>query len=88
MELLPTLAEALIEAKGLAIFGASLGAGLAVIGASKGIGGLASSALEGQARQPEMAGRLFTTMLVAAALIEGFTFFALIICMLVLIWLR
>jgi F-type H+-transporting ATPase subunit c len=88
MEWFPTLAEALVDAKGLAILGAGLGAALTVIGASRGIGELANSALQGQARQPEMAGRLFTTMLVAAALIEGFTFFSLIICLLVLVWLK
>jgi F-type H+-transporting ATPase subunit c len=85
MEWLPMLAEALIDAKGLAIMGAGIGAGLVVIGGSRGIGELAASALEGQARQPEMAGRLFTSMLVAAALIEGFTFFALIICLLAVV---
>jgi F-type H+-transporting ATPase subunit c len=59
----------------------TFGAGLVVIGAAYGIGKLASSALESMARQPEVAGNIQTAMIIAAALIEGFTFFALYICM-------
>jgi F-type H+-transporting ATPase subunit c len=59
--------------------GASLGVGLTVIGAAYGIGRLAASAYEGMARQPEVAGNIQTAMIIAAALIEGFTFFALLI---------
>ena len=56
----------------------SVGIGLIVIGGGLGIGKLASSALESMARQPEMAGQIQTAMIIAAALIEGFTFFAII----------
>ncbi len=56
------------------------GVGLTVIGAAYGIGKLASSALEGMARQPEAAGSIQVAMIIAAALIEGFTFYALYIC--------
>jgi len=66
--------------KGLAALGAGIGAGLVVIGGAKGIGHLAGQALEGIARQPEAGGRIGTNMIIAAALIEGFTFFALVIC--------
>lgn len=58
----------------------AIGAGLATIGAAYGIGKLAANAVESMARQPEVAGRIQTAMLIAAALIEGFTFFALFIC--------
>jgi len=81
-DLMPILAEVMIESAGLARLGAGLGAGLVCIGAGRGIGQLAASAVEGQARQPEAGGRIFTTMIIAAALIEGFTFFALIVCLL------
>lgn len=81
MEMLPMLADVLIDGNGLALLGAGLGAGLVTIGAAKGIGSLASSAVESQARQPEVAGRIFVAMIIAAALIEGFTFFALVVCM-------
>lgn len=57
----------------------SLGVGLTVIGAAYGIGRLASAAYESMARQPEVAGTINTAMIIAAALIEGFTFFALFI---------
>jgi F-type H+-transporting ATPase subunit c len=59
-----------------------IGAGLITIGGGYGIGRLAASALESMARQPEVAGNIQTAMIIAAALIEGFTFFALVICFL------
>ena len=61
---------------------AGLGAGIAVIGAGLGIGRLAGSALEAMGRQPEAAGPIRTNMIIAAALIEGIAFFALVICIL------
>jgi F-type H+-transporting ATPase subunit c len=60
----------------------AIGVGLIIIGAALGIGGLARSAVESMARQPETAGNIQTAMIIAAALIEGVTFFALIIVML------
>jgi F-type H+-transporting ATPase subunit c len=65
----------------LIVAGSAVGVGLTVIGAAYGIGRLAGSALESMARQPEVAGSIQTAMIIAAALIEGFTFFALYICM-------
>ena len=58
----------------------AFGAGLVVIGAAAGIGKLAGSALESMARQPEVAQNIQVAMIIAAALIEGFTFYALFIC--------
>jgi len=60
--------------------GGLLAAGLVVIGAGRGIGTLAGTATESIARQPEAGGRIFTTMIIAAALIEGIALFALVIC--------
>ena len=65
-----------------AYLAAGFGAGLTVIGGAFGIGKLASSAMEASGRQPEAAGKIQTAMIIAAALIEGATFFALIVCML------
>lgn len=62
-------------------FSGAIGAGLVCVGAGYGIGRLAGCALESMARQPEVAGSIQTAMIIAAALIEGFTFFALYICM-------
>ncbi len=59
---------------------AAIGAGLVTLGAAFGIGRLAAASVEGIARQPEAGGSIRTTMIIAAALIEGFTFFALIVC--------
>lgn len=55
-----------------------VGMGLAIIGAGLGIGKLAASAVEGIARQPEAAGAIQLNMIIAAALIEGATFAAII----------
>ena len=66
----------------LAFLGAGLGAGLTIIGAGLGIGKLAASALEGMARQPSASGDIRTAMIIAAAMIEGATFFSLVVCIL------
>jgi len=57
---------------------AGVGIGLAVIGAGLGIGKIGGSAVEGIARQPDAAGQIQTAMIIAAALIEGATVFAII----------
>ena len=75
---------ALFPNVGLALFGIAIGAGLVVIGGARGIGHIGGNAMEAIARQPEAGGRIGTNMIIAAALIEGFTFFALIICMLLM----
>jgi F-type H+-transporting ATPase subunit c len=64
----------------LAALAAGIGAGLAVIGAGIGIGRLAASAMDATGRQPEASGDIRTSMIIAAALIEGVTLFALVIC--------
>ncbi len=64
----------------LAALAAGIGAGLAVIGTGIGIGKLAASALEAIGRQPEATGDIRTTMIIAAALVEGVSLFALVIC--------
>ncbi len=66
----------------LAYFAAGIGAGLAVVGGAAGIGRLAAAAMEGTARQPQASGDIRTTMIIAAALIEGATLFAEVICVL------
>lgn len=56
-----------------------IGAGIVIVGAALGIGLLARAAVESMARQPEIAGNIQTAMIIAAALIEGVTFFALLL---------
>lgn len=65
------------------LMGAGIGAGLAVIGAGIGIGRLGGQAMDGMARQPEMAGRIQTGALILAALIEGATLFAIVVTFLI-----
>lgn len=64
----------------LAYLAAGLGAGITLIGAGLGIGKLAAAAMEGTARQPSAGGDIRTSMIIAAALIEGAALFALVIC--------
>ena len=66
----------------IAYLAAGIGAALAVIGGGYGIGRLAAAALEGTARQPGAANPIRTGMIIAAALIEGVTLFAEVICIL------
>ncbi len=81
-----TLALILQVAANMAIakMGAGIGAGLAAIGAGVGIGRIGGSAVEAIARQPEAAGDIRSNMIVAAALIEGVAFFAIVICFLII----
>lgn len=60
---------------------AGIGAGLAVIGAGIGIGKIGGSALEAIARQPEAYNKIQTTMLIAAALVEGVALFAIVVAL-------
>ena len=69
-------------AKFVGVLGAGIGARLAAIGAGLGIGKIGQGAMEGIARQPEAAGTIRTTMIIAAALVEGVAFFAVVICLL------
>lgn len=61
-------------------FSGAIGAAVTIIGAGYGIGKIGAAAVESMARQPEVAGNIQTAMIIAAALIEGVTFFALIVC--------
>jgi F-type H+-transporting ATPase subunit c len=72
------------EGVGLAKLGAGLGAGIAAIAAGIGIGRIGGSAMEAIARQPESVGDIRSNMIVAAALIEGVAFFALVVSFLIL----
>jgi F-type H+-transporting ATPase subunit c len=70
---------------GTALLGAALGAGLAIIGAGIGIGWIGNGAMQGMARQPEVAGNIQTGAIILAALIEGATLFALVIMILIVL---
>jgi F-type H+-transporting ATPase subunit c len=74
------LASPAMAADGQVLAGAAAGAGLVIIGAGYGFGRIGSAALEGMARQPEVAAQVQVAMIIIAALLEGATFFALIVC--------
>jgi F-type H+-transporting ATPase subunit c len=76
----PALAQTAGGGRALIEFSGAMGAGLVVIGAAYAIGKLGAAAFESMARQPEVAGQIFTALIVAAALIEGFTFYAVYVC--------
>lgn len=81
----PAMAAAEPGPEGFSIYmGVAFGCGLIIIGAAYGIGKIGSAAVESMARQPEVAGNINAAMIVAAALIEGATFFGLIVCLVTL----
>lgn len=63
--------------------GGGLAAGIAVLGAGLGIGRIGGGAVEATARQPEMAPRIFTQMILTAALVEGVALFAVVVGLLI-----
>jgi len=69
---------------GLSTMGAAFGAGLAAIGAGLGIGKIGGAAVEAMARQPEAMNDIRMTMIIAAALVEGTSLFAIVVCFLAL----
>lgn len=60
----------------------ALAAVLAVFGAAWGIGGIGKSAMDSIARQPEATDGIRASMMIACALIEGATLFAIVVCIL------
>ena len=71
-----------MNALSLGYLAAGIGAGMSVIGAGIGIGKLAAAAMDGTARQPTATGDIRTSMIIAAALIEGATLFAIVVTLL------
>jgi len=84
MSLLSILLQVAVDLAPYAKLGAGIGAGIAAVGAGIGIGNIGRGALESIARQPEAVGDIRSNMIVAAALIEGAAFFAIVVCLLIL----
>jgi F-type H+-transporting ATPase subunit c len=72
--------------KGAALLGGAIGAGLVVMGGAAGIGRIGGSAVESMARQPEAAGSINGVALITAAMVEGATLFAVVVCLLAVIF--
>ena len=85
MDLLLVLLQAVADLMPYAKMGAGIGAGIAVIGAGIGIGQIGGRAMDAIARQPEAVGDIRSNMIVAAALVEGVAFFAIVICLLIIL---
>ncbi len=73
---------ATMAAEAYGYLAAGIGAGIVTIGAGIGIGRIAMMAMDGTARQPEAAGDIRTSMIIAAALIEGISLFGQVVCIL------
>jgi F-type H+-transporting ATPase subunit c len=76
---MPAMADvgtSVLSGKGIA---GGLGMGLTIIGAGIGFGKIGSSALDGMARQPEVAPRIQTAMIIIAAMLEGATLAAVVL---------
>ncbi len=83
--LLLVLLEAIAGVTDYAAMGAGIGAGIAVIGAGIGIGQIGGNAMSAIARQPKSSGDIRSNMIVAAALVEGVAFFAIVINLLIIL---
>jgi F-type H+-transporting ATPase subunit c len=74
-----TTAEAIVT---VSHANSAIGAGLAVVGAGIGIGLIGHGAGLGIARQPEAVSDIKSNAIVLAALVEGATFFAIVVALL------
>jgi F-type H+-transporting ATPase subunit c len=63
--------------------GGGLGMAITIIGAGIGLGRIGAAAMDGMARQPEVAPRIQTAMIIIAAMLEGATLASVILCYLV-----
>ncbi len=59
--------------------GLPIGVGLAAIGSGIGLGGAVGSAMDAIGRNPEASGKIMTSMIIGAALIEALTIYALVV---------
>ena len=71
-----------MESQALAYLAAGIGAAGVTFGTAFGISKLASSAIQGMARQPEASGEIRGAMIITAAMIEGVALLSAVICFL------
>jgi len=87
--LLSVLLQAAAEHSPSLTYGlAAIGAGISALAAGIGIGRIGGSALESIARQPEAVNDIRASMILAAALVEGAAFFAIVIGLLVVVTIK
>ncbi len=78
-------ASMILQAAAGAVLGkvaAGFGAALAAFAGAYGISKIGKATMESIARQPESAGNMRTTLIIAAGMIEGAALFAIIVCLL------
>ncbi len=73
-----------MEAESMKLLAAALSIGFGAVGAAIGEGMMASKAMDGMARNPEMANKLFTNMIVGMAIIESNSIYALVVSLIIL----
>ena len=74
------------SAKSVVGFGAAIGIAIAAFGGALGQGRAASSALDGIARNPNAADKMFTPMILGLALIESLVIYSFVISILITLW--
>ncbi len=62
----------------LALFGIALGLGIAVLGCGLAQGHAVNGAMNGMARQPELAGKIQTGMIIGLAFVESLVIFTMV----------
>ena len=82
--MLTLLLQILVANIFVAKVGAAIGAGIAAVGAGIGIGKIGGEAMNSIARQPEAVNDIRSNMIISAALVEGVSLIALVVCLLVL----
>ena len=68
----------------MAAIGSAIGMGLAALGCGIGQGIGVKGACEGMARNPEMGGKLTTTLILGLAFIESLAIYALVVCLILM----
>ena len=73
-----------MELESAKVIAAAICMGLGTAGPAIGEGWVSSKALEGMARNPEISDKLFTSMIIAMAIIESIAIYALLISFMIL----
>jgi len=68
-----------MEVQAMLAWSLPIGVGLAAIGSGIGLGRAVGSAMEAIGRQPDASGKIMTSMIIGAALIEALTIYALVV---------
>ena len=76
----------LLETKAVALVAATIGASLVILAGARSISHMGSTAVEAMARQPEAAGSINGVAIILGAMIEGATLFAVVVCLLVVLY--